>query len=157
MTMPYSDELIRRQLCLGEDNGWEFKETVFRGDQPNRHHRDDWADEIAAFANSRGGVLLLGVTDGGEVPGMSRERLDALERVVGEICRDSITPAIRVLTYRRALDDCAFLLVSIPEGHAQHDSPGAGLRSRRQFEAADDVRRTDATGATPRTSPLRRR
>ncbi len=124
MTMPYSDELIRRQLRLGEDNGWEFKETVFRGDQPNRHHRDDWADEIAAFANTRGGVLLLGVTDGGTVTGMSRERLDALERVVGEICRDSITPAIRVLTYRRALDDCAFLLVSIPEGHAQHDSPG---------------------------------
>ena len=126
MTMPYSDELIRRQLRLGEDNGWEFKEVEFRGDQPAGHHRDDWADEIAAFANARGGVLLLGVTDGGEVPGMSRERLDALERLVGEICRDSIKPAIRVQAYRSEVDQRSFLLVSIPEGHAQHDSPGGG-------------------------------
>ena len=126
MTMPYSDELIRRQLRLGEDNGWEFKEVEFRGDQPTGHHRDDWADEIAAFANARGGVLLIGVTDGGEVPGMSRERLDALERLVGEICRDSIKPAIRVQAYRSEVDQRSFLLVSIPEGHAQHDSPGGG-------------------------------
>ena len=124
MTMPYSDELIRRQLRLGEDSGWEFKEVEFRGDQPAGHPRDDWADEIAAFANARGGVLLLGVTDGGEVPGMSRERLDALERMVGEICRDSIKPAIRVQAYRSELDEQSFLLISIPEGHAQHDSSG---------------------------------
>ena len=124
MTMPYSDELIRRQLRLGEDSGWEFKEVEVRGDQPAGHPRDDWADEIAAFANARGGVLLLGVTDGGEVPGMSRERLDALERMVGEICRDSIKPAIRVQAYRSELDEQSFLLISIPEGHAQHDSSG---------------------------------
>lgn len=124
MTMPYSDDLIRRQLRLGEDNGWEFKEIEFRGNQPARHHRDEWADEIAAFANARGGVLLLGITDDGEVTGMSRERLDALERVVGEVCRDSITPAIRVEAYRSELDHRSFLLVSIPEGHSQHDSPG---------------------------------
>ena len=68
----------------------------------------------------------LGVTDGGEVPGMSRERLDALERLVGEICRDSIKPAIRVQAYRSEVDQRSFLLVSIPEGHAQHDSPGGG-------------------------------
>lgn len=124
MTMPYSDDLIRRQLRLGEDNGWEFKEVGLSSARRIRQRRDDWADEIAAFANARGGVLLLGVTDGGEVPGMSRERLDELERLVGDICRDSITPAIRVEAYRRELDQRSFLLVSVPEGHSQHDSPG---------------------------------
>jgi len=124
MTMPYSDELIRRQLRLGEDNGWEFKKVDLSSARRIRQSRDDWADEIAALANARGGVLLLGVTDGGEVPGMSRERLDEVERLVGEVCRDSITPAIRVAAYRRELDRQSFLLVSVPEGHAQHDSPG---------------------------------
>ncbi len=141
MTRPYSDELIRRQLRLGEDNGWEFKEVEFRGDQPARQHRDDWADEVAAFANARGGVLLLGVTDGGEVPGMSRERLDALERIVGEICRDSIKPAIRVQAYRSELDERSFLLISIPEGHAQHDSSGGSyirVGSSKQPMASDE-------------------
>ena len=124
MTMPHSDALIRRQLRLGEDSGWEFTAVEFRDDRPAGPQRDDWADEIAAFANARGGVLVLGVTDAGDVMGMSRARLDALERMVGEICRDSIKPAVRVQAYRRELDERSFLLVDIPEGHAQHDSPG---------------------------------
>ena len=61
MTMPYSDDEIRSRLRLGEDSGWEFKEVEFRGDRPTRDHRNDWADEVAAFANASGGVLLLGV------------------------------------------------------------------------------------------------
>ena len=124
MTMPYSDDEIRSRLRLGEDSGWEFKEVEFRGSRPARGHRDDWADEVAAFANASGGVLLFGVTDRGEVPGMSREHLDAVERLVGEIARDSIKPAIRLEAYRLELDGRSLLLVTVPEGHAQHDSPG---------------------------------
>ena len=125
--MPYTDDQIRRRLRLGEDSGWEFKSVEFRGDQPVRPNRDAWADEIAAFANARGGVLLLGVTDTGDVHGMSRGRLDSVERLVVEICRDSVKPAIRAETYRRELDDRSFLLVVIPEGDTQHDSPGGSF------------------------------
>ena len=124
MTMPYSDDEIRTRLRLGEDSGWEFKEVEFRGDRPARHHRGDWADEVAAFANASGGVLLLGVTDAGDVPGMSRERLGAVESLAREIARDSIKPATRVEAYRLELDGRSFVLVAVPEGHAQHDSPG---------------------------------
>ena len=127
MTMAYTDYEIRRQLRLGEDSAWEFKGVDFRANDPARRHRDGWADEIAAFANARGGVLLLGVTDAGDVPGMSRDQLDALERQVGEICRHSIKPTIRIEAYRRELDERSFLLVSIPEGDAQYDSPGGSF------------------------------
>ena len=124
MTMPYSDDEIRSRLRLGEDSGWEFKEVEFRGNRPAGHHRDDWADEVAAFANASGGVLLLGVADAGDVQGMSREHLDAVERLVGELARDSVKPAIRLEAYRLELDERPFLLVTVPEGQAQHDSPG---------------------------------
>ena len=124
MTMPYSDDETRSRLRLGEDSGWEFKEVMFRGNRPDRHHRDDWADEVAAFANASGGVLVLGVTDAGDVQGMSREQLDAVERLVGELATASIKPAIRLEAYRMELDGHPFLLVTVPEGHAQHDSPG---------------------------------
>ena len=83
--MAYTDDEIRRQLRLSEDSAWEFKSVDFRNSDPAPRQRDGWADEIAAFANSRGGVLLLGVTDAGDVPGMSRDQLDALERQVREI------------------------------------------------------------------------
>ena len=82
MTMPYVDDEVRSRLRLGEDSGWDFKEVEFRGNRPARDHRDDCADEVAAFANANGGVLLLGVTDAGDVPGMSREHLDTVKRLV---------------------------------------------------------------------------
>ena len=56
--MIYSDEEIRRHLRSGEDSGWEFKQVEFAGNHPTHPRRDDWADEIAAFANADGGVLL---------------------------------------------------------------------------------------------------
>ena len=141
MAMPYSDDDLRRRLRLGEDSGWEFKEVEFRGDRPSRNHRDDWADEVAAFANATGGVLLLGVTDTGDVPGMFREQLDAVESLVREIARDSIKPAIRVEAYRLELDGRSLLLVAVPEGHAQHDSPGGSyvrVGSSKQPMAPDE-------------------
>lgn len=124
---PYTDDEIRRRLRLGEDSGWEFKTVEFGGDEPVRRNRDAWADEIAAFANARGGVLLLGVTDAGDVVGMSRARLDSVERLVTEICRDSVKPAVRAQTYRTELDERSLLIVVVPEGEAQHDSPGGSF------------------------------
>ena len=126
--MTYSDDEISRRLQLGEDSNWEFKEVVFAGNRPTGPRRDDWADEIAAFANTSGGVLLCGVTDGGDVQEMSREQMDELERLIAEICSDSIRPPIRANIFRRDTSEGKFfLLVEVPEGHAQHDSPGGSF------------------------------
>ncbi len=122
--MPFTDDEVKRHMELGEDSGWEFKEVDFRGDRVAGRQRDTWADEIAAFANADGGVLLLGVTDEGTVTGLSRGQLDAVEEVVRQISNDAIRPPVRVQTYRKEQNGRAFLLVSIPAGVAQHDSPG---------------------------------
>ncbi len=125
--MAYTDDEIRRQLRLGEDSTWEFKEVEFRNNELMPHQPDSWADEIAAFANAQGGVMLLGVTDAGEVSGMSRQQMDVLERRIREICTDSIKPMIRIEMYRRELDERPLLLVSIPQGDTQYDSPGGSF------------------------------
>ena len=56
--MNYRVEEIESRLRAGEDSGWEFKQLEFAGDRPKRLTRGDWADEIAAFANAAGGVVL---------------------------------------------------------------------------------------------------
>ena len=48
---------------LGEDSALELKEVRFAGRRLTAPRRDDVANELAAFANARGGRLVLGVTD----------------------------------------------------------------------------------------------
>ena len=123
--MNFSDEEIKRQMRLGEDSHWEFKEIVFTENVPKSPSRDDLADELAAFANTDGGVLLCGVTDSGDVQGMSRKQMDALEQLLTEVCTDKIEPAVRPTILRREIEEGKpLLLVHVPRGDTQHDSPG---------------------------------
>ena len=123
--MKISDADIERQLRLGEDGGWEFKQIEFAGHQPKSPSRNALADEIAAFANADGGVMLLGVTDAGEVQGMSREQMGTLDRLLTEVCMDSIRPPVFAGIHHREVEaGRAFILVDVPRGDAQHDSPG---------------------------------
>ena len=125
--MTYSDEEIRRRLRLGEDSRWEFKQFEFRGNRPVAPDRDDLADELAAFANGNGGLMLCGVTDDGHVQGMTREQLDAVEQLVVNICSNTIKPAIEIDTLRLELDDKAFLAVDVAAGYALHNIPEAAI------------------------------
>ena len=149
--MNFSDEEIRRQMHLGEDSHWEFKEIGFAGNVPRSPRREDIADELAAFANTDGGVVLCGVTDSGDVQGISREQMDALERLLVEVCTDMITPPIRSVVLRRETDKgVPFLLVEVPQGHTQHDSPGGSYHrvgsSKRRMTSDERLRLAQQRG-----------
>ena len=123
--MTYSDKDIRLRLELGEDSGWEFKSVDFRGSRPVGPKRDDWGNEIAAFANTHGGVILCGVSDDGQVLGMSKEQMDEMEKLLVEICSNTIKPHIPVSLFRMAPEKGkAVLLVEVPRGDVAHESPG---------------------------------
>ena len=126
--MTYDGNEIERQLRLGEDSRWEFKQIEFAGNRPRSPSRDSLADEIAAFANANGGTLLCGVSDDGETQDMSREQLVELDTLLVEVATDSIKPAIRIETHHRELPTGKrILLVVIPKGDSQHDSPGGSF------------------------------
>ncbi len=126
--MSYSSKEIRQRLSLGEDSGWEFEQVEFAASRPKSPSRDIWADEIAAFANANGGVLICGVTDEGEVQGMSREQLVALDALLVEVSTDAVKPAVRIETHHRELGPgVRVLVVEVPKGDSQHDSPGGSF------------------------------
>ena len=104
-------ELIEK-IYLGEDATIEFKRELPR--------RSSLADEIAAFANARGGVILIGVDDNGEIIGINRQELDRAERTVVEICQDSIDPILLIFTEKLRIDDKNLLKVEVPKSLFVH-------------------------------------
>ena len=119
-----TDAEIRQRLRLGEDSGWEFKQIEFSGDRPTSPRREDLSDEIAAFANANGGVLLCGISDGGRIQGMSPEQMAALDHLLVEVSTDAVEPSLRIHVHHRELDGRAFVLVDVPPGDAVHERAG---------------------------------
>ena len=123
--MTYSEQEIQGRLRLGEDSAWEFKQVEFSGDRPVSPRRDDWANEVVAFANATGGALLCGVSDDGDVQIMSRRQIINLDALLVEVCTDSIKPPVRIRTDHRELaGGKPVLLVEVPRGDSLHEGPG---------------------------------
>lgn len=115
-------EKILHQLPLGETSEWEFKEFHFRDNHPIQPKRDALADEVAAFANSRGGYLLCGVTDNGVAQGLTPEQARSIEKIFTELCFDSIKPPVHIHTEYFFVEGKLILGISIPKGSARHDT-----------------------------------
>ena len=107
---------LTEKIYLGEDSTVEFKREL--------PHRESLAEEIAAFANANGGVILIGVDDDGEIIGMDRQDLDRTERTVVEICRDNIDPMVHILTEKLRIDDKNLLKIEVPRSLFVHESSG---------------------------------
>ena len=129
-----SPEELLRQIRLGEDTSLELKAVGFRGDRLIEPKRDALADEIAAMANTADCVLVLGIDDKTkDVLGVPHDRLEAAERVVFEICNDSIRPPVNFRAFRMELPDSTGVLrpiikVEIPRSLFVHQGPGGYFR-----------------------------
>ena len=110
--MFYSTTELIEKIILGEDSTIEFKREM--------PHRDNMADEIAAFANDEGGVILIGVDDNRVIIGLEQQELDSVENTIVEICRDSIEPTVRIFTEKLRIDEKNLLKIEIPKSVFVH-------------------------------------
>ncbi len=122
------EELLEK-LRLGEDCFLELKEVRFAAENLRGPTQEVLADEMAAFANSAGGVLLLGVNDHREVIGIPRERLDKVEEVVRHACLQSVKPPLDPLIEKMTLPDFAsveqpVIRIEVSPSLFVHSSPG---------------------------------
>ncbi len=121
------------KIRLGEDSLLECKEMVFAGGKIKGPRPDDVADELAAFANARGGVLVFGVDDRSrEVVGIPRERLEQAERFVRELVNDLIKPPLLPVIEKLELAGAdeqsrPVIKVEVPRSLFVHQSPGGYL------------------------------
>lgn len=127
-------EDLARRIRLGEDSELELKRVLLAGARVTAPARDDFADELAAFANGRGGTLVLGVDDKTrEILGLPVEHIDAVESWVREICNDSVKPAIDAVIRKLELPDSTgklvpLIRVDVARSLFVHKSPGGYFR-----------------------------
>ncbi|MDD3481987.1 ATP-binding protein [Azovibrio restrictus] len=95
-------DLVRElvyQVRLGEDSAYEFKSLTIKGNKVDQPGRDSVADELAAFANAGGGIIVFGVADKTRaVEGIAREDLNTVDLWLANIARDAIDPPLPIET-----------------------------------------------------------
>ena len=129
-----ADPNLTRRVRLGEDSTLELKTVRLSGAGVTAPDRRDFADELAALANSRGGTAVLGVDDRTRrVHGIPLDDMEAVETWVREICNDSVKPALDADILKAELENgegrlVPVLRVEVPRSLFVHKSPGGYFR-----------------------------
>ena len=126
-----SKKELLEKIRLGESTYLDFKEVRFAGGNIRGPHRDSLANGLAAFANSRGGLILLGIDDkSNEIVGIPQERLDDVVLFVRNICMDLIEPPLSNIALDKQFlpsstgEELAIVTVEVQRSLFVHKSPG---------------------------------
>jgi len=127
---------LRKRILQGEDYHTEFKEIL-----PNN---EELATRIVCFANSDGGQLIIGVSNSGDIVGVTN--LDETIRKIDDISFNRCEPPIGVLQETIDINGKSVLIVNIPKGEQRPYRTKSGLyyvrASNRCRQASwDEVRR----------------
>ena len=92
----------------GEDSQTQFK--------TNMNNPEQLAQEFVAFSNTLGGIMLIGVSDTGEIPGISPEDIRRLNLMISNAASDLVKPPVHPLTEVVDIEGKLVLIIRIPEG-----------------------------------------
>ena len=100
---------ILTQIALGEDSTHQFKVDVRNG--------ESLAAEMAAFANSGGGTLYIGVADDGATTGLTKEGVARINQLISNAASQLVRSPLTVQTENVALENGRLVIVlRVPQG-----------------------------------------
>jgi len=101
-------ELLEKPIDQLLEEG-ESERVEFKRESPNS--ADSLAEEVAALANNDGGLLLLGITDGGDIFGLDNP--EQTEERIANIVRNNIDPPATVSISSHAIPEGDIVAVEI--------------------------------------------
>jgi len=102
------DDLLNQVSC-GEDSKHQFKVDV--------RNADSLASEMAAFANSEGGTIYLGVADNGSTPGLDQADVARINQLISNAASQLVKSPLTVRTENIALQNGRVVIVlTVPKG-----------------------------------------
>lgn len=99
---------LLRIIANGEDSTHQFKSNVT--------NEGSLAAEMVAFSNSKGGVLIIGITDDGLIAGLTDSDIKLINNRISNAASDLVKPAINPITQNFSLPDGKILVVTIESG-----------------------------------------
>lgn len=118
--MSYGNRELLELIQKGESSTVQFKERL--------PHQDSVAQEMAAFSNTKGGLLIIGVNDKtGALRGLSFEEIQSANQQLSNIASQSVFPSILITTEVVAVHGNNLIIVEIKEGISKpyKDRPGS--------------------------------
>ena len=100
-------ELIQK----GESSFVQFKETI--------NNINQLSQEFSALANTQGGLILIGVSDNGEIKGLSGEQIHKLNQWISNAASQNVKPPLSPLTEIVTIGEQNILVVKIPLGYSK--------------------------------------
>jgi ATP-dependent DNA helicase RecG len=79
---------LKAGVALGEDRRRQFKQDVINA--------DSLAAEMAAFANSEGGTIFIGVADDGTLPGLDKADVVRLNQLISNAASQNVRSPLTV-------------------------------------------------------------
>ena len=102
-------ETLSHWIQYGEDSGQQFKVNI--------HNGETLAAEMAAFANSEGGRILIGVADDGAVVGVPRSELSRLNQLISNSASQLVRSPLVVSTENVPVgSDRVVIVLTVPKG-----------------------------------------
>lgn len=102
---------LLHQLALGEDSRRQFKRDATNA--------DSMAAELAAFSNSGGGQLFIGVADDGSVVGLDAGAVRRLNQLLSNAASQHTRPPVHPLTENVQTANGIVMVISVPDGLAK--------------------------------------
>ncbi|MGR3178858.1 MAG: RNA-binding domain-containing protein [Candidatus Anammoxibacter sp.] len=94
-------------------NGGENSFVEFKRELITPAH---FAEEVVAFLNVKGGVIILGVSDKGEIIGIEKKSIKKVEEWVINVCRNNIIPPVIPIYETVKIEDKILVKISVVEG-----------------------------------------
>jgi len=99
-------------ISKGESSTVQFKERL--------PHQDSLAQEMVAFSNTEGGILIIGVNDKtGSLNGLSFDEIQTINRQLVNVASQSVFPSITITTETVNVEGSNLIVVGIKEGFSK--------------------------------------
>ena len=95
-------------IAKDEDSKHQFKANVT--------NETSLAQEMIAFSNILGGMLIIGASDDGTISGLTREDMGRLSNLVSNAASQQVKPPINPITENLMLDEGLVMVIYISQG-----------------------------------------